>query len=159
MKIFVLRHGEAERSYPDSERCLTGDGKLEIEALASSLRNRADFTPKVLWVSPLRRARETAETLVDSMEISLDEKETVDALAPDSNPSMLIDRISELTSSILIVGHNPNLSSLVSILISGEQGRSRIWLKTGAMVALKWNPIPNFGQVGPAELAWMYSRS
>lgn len=63
MKIYLLRHGEtaynAEKRYQGTRDIpLSPKGRAELV--------QADFSPETVFVSPLRRARETAEILFPS---------------------------------------------------------------------------------------------
>jgi phosphohistidine phosphatase SixA len=60
-----------------------------------------------------------------------------------------------LERDVLVVGHNPNISILASLLLSAERGRTRTNFNTCNMACLSVAPIPNFGEVGPCELNWM----
>lgn len=71
------------------------------------------------------------------------------------NPAPLVRDFQQLGQDVLVVGHNPNISILASLLLSGERARTRVYFKTAVMVCLQWDPIPNNGQFGPCELDWM----
>jgi phosphohistidine phosphatase SixA len=71
------------------------------------------------------------------------------------NPEPVAQGLLELISDVLVVGHNPNISILASLLLSAERGRTRAAFNTCNMACLTVNPIDNFGEVGPCELSWM----
>ena len=66
MNIYLLRHAQAESSYPDSERCLSAKGRADVERLGQFLRSKETSLPPVLWCSPYRRAQETAGLWLDT---------------------------------------------------------------------------------------------
>ena len=71
------------------------------------------------------------------------------------NPASVADGLLELERDVLVVGHNPNISILASLLLSAESGRTRTNFNTCNMACLAVAPIPNFGEVGPCELSWL----
>ena len=82
MKLWVLRHGEAEPhgKRPDSERALTAHGREEV------LRTAAELIGKPLtaiYASPYLRAQETAQLVREALGFE-PEIRTVDWLTPDT---------------------------------------------------------------------------
>ena len=155
MKLFLLRHGQAGSGYPDSVREFTERGRAHATALGQFLKGNKHFHPEVLWQSPLVRAQQTAACVLSASDVSVDQVREVDRLEPDRDPVSLLQELEGLQRDLLIVGHNPNISVFASLLLGGERGRARVYFKTCNMVCLEWAPIPNYGQVGSCELAWM----
>ena len=102
--------------------------------------------------SPYTRARQTAEIVAKKLKASK-ELEFSDALTPHAGPREIVDflnRRKPSPDSVLLVGHEPQLSSLISLLISGDAdvdvvlkkgGLARLSLqslKQGRCAALKW---------------------
>ena len=106
------------------------------------------FQPQVLWQSPLVRAQQTAHCLLIREWAVAGGVYEIDRLEPDRDPEPLLAELECLQRDVLIVGHNPNLSLLASLLLGGERGRARVYFKTCNLLCLEWAPIPNFGQVG-----------
>tara|TARA_E500000178_G_scaffold328502_1_gene358575 strand:+ start:31159 stop:31650 length:492 start_codon:yes stop_codon:yes gene_type:complete len=157
MKVYLLRHAQAEPGFPDAERKLTEKGCRDVEKLGALLRGKDDFRPEHTWVSPLLRAEETASVFLQALGMahaSVLQKEEA-SLEPDRDPLPLVDLLSALEEDVLLVGHNPNLEILSSLLISGERYRSRIYLKTCSLVCLEWLPQPDHGQSGICALRWV----
>ncbi len=155
MKVFLLRHAKAEPGFPDAARPLAARGRDHVRLLGEFLRHREQFMPSVLWCSPLARAQETADRLLDAWGGAIPQRRIVEQLEPEIDPEPLVAELEPLYKDLLIVGHNPNLETLASLLLSRERTRSRIRMKTCSLICLDWKPIPNFGQVGPCELRWM----
>ncbi|HEV8293683.1 MAG TPA: phosphohistidine phosphatase SixA [Tepidisphaeraceae bacterium] len=124
MKLFLLRHGLAgERDpsrYPtDAVRPLTTDGKHEILRIAKRLR-REKIRFDLIISSPYTRARQTAEIVarIYKMKVKL-----TDHLTPEGKMRDLIQYLGALKGApeaILLVGHEPYLTQLISILLSGK---------------------------------------
>ncbi|HKE11212.1 MAG TPA: histidine phosphatase family protein, partial [Myxococcota bacterium] len=69
MKVYVVRHGEAEEHRPgrrDEERELTRQGKAEFEQVVAGLAALGVRLDAIL-TSPLIRARQTAEILARAL--------------------------------------------------------------------------------------------
>ena len=125
-ELMLLRHGIAEdrsNDLPDHDRQLTSAGRQRTRAVlerASALGIRVDR----LVSSPLARARQTAAIAVEcgiapAMEIS-------EALAPGVDPMpWLTAWLSEAPSSLMLVGHEPDLGLLASRLIAAPAGGIR----------------------------------
>ena len=122
MDLFILRHGEAGKKLPsdkDHSRPLTLEGKREVIDIAKSLKY-LDIKFNFIITSPLKRAHQTA-CLVAMAFDSQNKIEQWDELKPEGNRIDFYRKLSEKfkqDSSILIVGHEPYLSSFISEIIS-----------------------------------------
>ena len=77
MKIYFIRHGEAEiYAEDDFKRKLTTLGKRKLEesfkAFTNNLENKNSF---VIYSSPLERAKETAEILARHLDLKYEVKD------------------------------------------------------------------------------------
>lgn len=79
----------------------------------------------------------------------------LDTLVPEGNPVEVVSALEAMDTDVLLVGHNPNMEMLASLLMSGERYRARLVMKTCVLLQFNWAPFPNHGQTGPAELRWM----
>jgi phosphohistidine phosphatase len=155
MKIYLLRHGQAGGGHPDASRILTEQGRAHAQQLGEFLRRKETAPPAVLWCSPYRRARETANIVLDAWGMAVTDRKDEARLEPEMNPSPLVDEFRQLDQDLLVVGHNPNISILASLLLNAERGRIRVNFQTCIMACLEMDPIPNHGEVGPCKLSWM----
>lgn len=141
MILYVMRHAEAiERSdtLPDEWRYLTEKGRITAAKICSQL---ARFGPKVRLTitSPLTRAVQTAEIAAQKA----CRKNVVVAralLLPGGDITAVIEHLNGCSDSkrVLLVGHEPQLGSLVAKLLGREDGTTS--LKKGACVALEYDP-------------------
>lgn len=158
MKVYLLRHAKAEPGYPDAGRRLAGKGRLDAERLGSFLRGKEDFRPGEAWVSPLVRAGETAGIFLQALNPEgrgpLVER-TEDLLEPERDPKPIIESLGGMGRNVLLVGHNPNLEILFSLLVSGQRSGARIHLKTCVLVCLEWLPWAAPGVSGTCSLRWI----
>jgi len=157
MDLYLLRHGKAEKTVPvgdtDEERPLTGRGRSEVRNIAGWTRShgcRFDY----IATSPLTRAYQTAAIVAEVYQDS-DGPVVWEELSPGMEFDRLIYRIREQgsLSSILLVGHEPSLSTLMSMIITGSVD-ARILLKKGGLAKIV-NFIPGLEPCG--DLAWLVS--
>lgn len=135
----------------DLGRRLTASGRKKTEDVARSFGGMNIGIEKIA-TSPLPRARETAEVVAKV--IGKQEKlEIWDELKPETETTALYRRLSKLKgeSSILLVGHEPYLSELISELISGSK-KSRILLKKSGMAKVA---IDSFTPKASGQLRWL----
>jgi phosphohistidine phosphatase len=119
MQLYFLRHGEADWpgwTKPDDERPLTDFGKKEAVQVAKFL-NRLKVKPDLILTSPLPRALQTAEAAADELKAKLRQDE---ALEPGFGISKLSTVLKRHRSKVLmLVGHEPDFSSVISALTGG----------------------------------------
>jgi phosphohistidine phosphatase len=126
MKLYLLRHAiAAERDpdkYPDDAlRPLTATGSKKMIKVADALYQMG-LQVDLILSSPCLRARQTAEIARRHLHLKKDRLLLIDALAPASDPGQLIAEIQAkyMTDRLMLVGHEPDLSNLISWLLSGE---------------------------------------
>lgn len=158
MNLFVLRHGVAvERdpdSFPDdSRRPLTLKGEDRVRLVCDAMQALELSFDRIL-ASPYLRARQTAEILATSLGLRRG-LEYCDELKPEGDPKALIrfvNRIRPAPEDLIFVGHEPHLSGLVSLLISGHPDAT-LDLKKNGLAKLEVSPKLKFGKC--ATLNWL----
>lgn len=138
MILYVIRHAQAveqSKTLPDEWRYLTKHGRSTVKKLRSKIVKNGP-EPSVIITSPLVRAVQTAEILSEKVR----QKDVVIAsglLLPSADKNQLIKylRKQKNTECIMIVGHEPLLSILVTELLG--QTDETIHFKKAACVALK----------------------
>jgi phosphohistidine phosphatase len=122
MKLYVMRHGPAEESAQsgvDGDRSLTASGRERVRNVAKALVD-AQEAPLNVVTSPLVRAVQTAEIVAIVTTVG-DRDGTVWArcdMAPGGTGVQLARRLaSEGRRRVMLVGHEPDLSGLISILL------------------------------------------
>jgi phosphohistidine phosphatase len=137
MNLFLLRHGRAVEgggldSAHDFARPLTAAGRSQLRQIAATLRVMA-LRFDVIWSSPLVRAQETAGIVAAALKIKT-EPVLADELKPSGDIKKLIQSIAALApppENILLVGHGPDLSQLISLLVTGKTGAGFVLKKCG----------------------------
>jgi phosphohistidine phosphatase len=151
--LFILRHGEAGNRMTvvkeDSERPLTPEGRIEMQKIVKAL-NAVGLQTNQIYTSPLRRARETAEIASKILKIPI--LQEWDELKPDGNKAALYRKLARLeqNSSLILVGHEPYLSSMIGEII-GTTG-AKIVLKKGGLGKVR---ITSFTPHISGELRWL----
>ena len=135
MNLYILRHAKAgERSarFPnDSKRPLTSDGEKEMFRVAKGMR-QMELKFNLILSSPFVRAKQTAEIVADvfkSNKLRLSEN-----LASGADARNLIGELNDdypSLKNILLVGHEPDLSKLISRLSAGDEKLSVNFKKSG----------------------------
>jgi phosphohistidine phosphatase len=140
MRVLVVRHGAAEdkdkfarTGKSDDLRPLTPAGKREMREIARGIREIVS-TIDALLTSPLVRAGQTAEIVGEEYDSDPVKVEWLRPEAPYDEFARWA-RANGGRETIVIVGHEPHLSGLVSWLLAGAE-RSFVELKKGAACLL-----------------------
>ncbi|NUT75344.1 phosphohistidine phosphatase SixA [Pseudomonas sp. C1C7] len=134
MKLWVLRHGEAEPhgSQPhDSQRALTEHGREEVLRSAARLMGQP---VTAIYSSPYLRAQQTAQLVREALGFE-PEIRTVDWLTPESDPDRVAEQLVAV-SNVLLVSHNPLVGNLLSYLQHGA-GHPPEKVSTAGLAELK----------------------
>lgn len=125
MQLFIMRHGQANQyGAVDAERELTEQGFLEASLMAKWLRE-TEITIDQVFVSPFKRAQQTAKTVYEDAQLNCSSK-TLDFITPSGSAMAVHDYIDGVVSmeklgSVLIVSHMPLVSYLVEQLTHDKQ--------------------------------------
>jgi phosphohistidine phosphatase len=133
--LYLVRHAHATGGEPDRDRPLSATGRMQVRRLAGMLRANGGFTPGEVWHSPLVRARQTAQLLIGSLGLDVVIRE-VPGLEPDDPPGVIIPRLSS-GRSIAVVGHNPHLTLLATVLVAGPASPTAFVMRKGTVLALE----------------------
>lgn len=141
--MYILRHGKAEehskKMTSDAKRQLTETGMMDLECIAKALKN-FDIKVDVIISSPLVRAKETANIMAKHL-LKKKKKITIwNELKPESNVIDIHKKLIKLppNAKILLVGHEPTLTNLISSIISHKCDVA-INLKKGGFVSMNVN--------------------
>ena len=95
-----------------------------------------------ILTSPLERARQTAKIVAQSLQIE-NRLAEIEQLCPDQSVKDLLPGLVAYSGAkkILLVGHEPQLSSTVSYLLSGKTGAA-IQFKKGGLCCLEVDGMP-----------------
>jgi phosphohistidine phosphatase len=158
MNLFILRHGEAGKFSDGNDfvRPLTDAGTTDIMYVAEWLKDLGVKFDAII-TSPLKRAHQTASIVskVFNIENNLINWEE---LRPGRNRIEFYQKLSseqlfKQESDVLVVGHEPYLSSLISEIISDAHTSSHIVLKKGGLAKIRITS--QSAQTIHGELEWL----
>lgn len=157
MDLYILRHGSAEErgvALPshDRDRALTPEGRKKTLRLARSL-DVLGVSFDLILSSPYVRARETAGIVAQTLKA---ERRLVltPHLTPGGDHRKLVEQLrggTDKLTSVLLVGHEPDLSGLISLLLTGER-YPLVTMKKGALCRLAVDTL-RYGRC--ASLEWL----
>ncbi len=143
MDIYILRHGKAEERMSsiksDVKRKLTFAGKKELEEVVKGIK-KFDIPFDFIISSPLVRSIETAEIAGKSL-FKKEKKITIwNELKPESSVLATQKKLTTLSAyaKVLLVGHEPHLSNLITSIISDDSSLD-ISLKKGGFAHIRGN--------------------
>ena len=125
MELYLLRHGLAVEPgtagfEEDAVRPLTGKGRRQLRKIAGAIKKLEPEFDLILS-SPLQRAKQTAEIVADKLKLKKRLKFS-NALAPAGAATILVRQLTRekpAPKKVLLVGHEPDLGRLLSLLASG----------------------------------------
>ena len=141
MRVVLLRHGKAAPrdllGADDPERPLVRKGLEQCRYVAELLRRTAAM-PTLVLSSDYRRAWETAEQVLNALGLALPIHQDP-RLRPEATSREIVERLEQaLLSSaeerVLLVGHEPHLSSLAAALLGVPE--LVLTLKKGGLVEI-----------------------
>lgn len=159
MMLYLIRHAIAAPLDPrdpagdDSQRPLTAKGRSKMYRIAKGLKELGQSIDRIL-TSPYLRATQTARVLAKTFELGRENILVSEALAPAGELRELVREIDEKCQglqNIALVGHEPYLSNLASLLLSGKPDLD-IMFKKGGVCLLSMETL----QAGRcATLEWL----
>ncbi len=155
MMLYILRHATAEENSPtgdDGARRLTQKSKEKMVGAAAGLREM-ELKFDLILTSPLARATATAEIVAAAYD-NTPAPQVLPALATGVPPSEAVAALRAYAKNdhVMIVGHEPQLSAIASIVLSGASDVVQVRLKTGGCIAID---LPARFERGGGELRWM----
>lgn len=139
--LLLMRHGKAESSAPtDKERPLASKGVTQARAVGDYLRSQGICPTRVL-VSSAQRTRDTWDALRPGLP-DFDGDVSVHDEFYATGPAEVLEELHRLPadeSVVLVIGHEPVMSSLASHLAdeessdSGATAQVRLGMPTGSV--------------------------
>ncbi len=132
MKVFLVRHAEAQPYSSQPDRHLTEHGEKQARRIARFLHENGQFDPVEIWHSGLPRSMETAgimkEVAAPKANLVLHEE-----VVPGADPGAAYHLLMKCEHSVAIVGHHPHLHELFAKLMGSES--SDLWeiVKSGVV--------------------------
>jgi phosphohistidine phosphatase len=153
IQLYLVRHGVAEErgeAWPDdTKRPLSDEGMARLRKSARGL-DRLGVSIDVMFVSPLVRARQTADIIAAELE-PRPHVVVVEALAPGGTFQALMADLEKQSrrTRIALVGHEPGIGELAARLVGT---RHSIEFKKGAVCRIDVDTLP---PSAPGDLRWL----
>jgi phosphohistidine phosphatase len=141
MTIYFLRHASAGKNKlpgkQDEKRTLDQKGEKQSREMGRFLKENG-VKAEAIISSPLTRAIQTAHLAAEQM--GFEEDITLDnALRPEASFQEFEETLEHYgkAKSVIVVGHNPNLSAFLSLLITANAREDVVELKKGAVAEVE----------------------
>lgn len=162
MKIVLMRHGPAierevflkKSQLDDSQRPLTDKGRKKVFEVCQSLHDKG-LRVGAIVSSPFVRSQQSAK---EALRIFIDAEyfESIE-LTPASPPAAFSKWLKtqvSLPDSILVIGHEPQLGSFATYLLSKSSQESFIEFKKAGVLCLEVESLQDL-RAGTALLRWL----
>lgn len=161
MQLWLVRHAVAaereEFDGPDAERPLTAKGRRRFREFCDWLAAQTELPPTIV-TSPLVRAAQTAAILAKSAGLKRSEIISSELLSPGVDVNLLMQFAcsqfacslstgSPAAESVALVGHEPDMSRILTDLIGGGSVR----FGKGCIAAVEFDDLAT---IGAGRLCW-----
>ena len=134
MYVYLVQHGAAKSAVEDPNRGLSDAGRRDVERMAEFLAPLRLSLDRIEHSEKLR-ARQTAEILAVPLRPPEGTHE-VAGLAPNDDVELVFGRLQQGSKNLMLVGHLPYLSHLVSRLLGLDLKRAVLRFQMGGVVRL-----------------------
>lgn len=133
MKIYLVRHGQAEDPGVNPERPLTKAGEKEVMELVKKIKQKSFGIDKIFH-SGVLRAEQTAGIIHKELG-GTHPLMKVEDLLPNSDPQIWAEKLAESNKNIMLVGHMPFMALLGEKLIRNEVS---LGFRTASMISFRY---------------------
>ena len=148
MKLYLVRHGEANTANVDPQRGLSEAGRAEVERMAKYLQ-KSGVSVSRIYHSGKARAMQTAQILASRIAPSI-EPQTSDGLNPNDPVDPIVYDAASFTEDTMLVGHLPFMDLLASRLVAGGEDAASFTFHPATVLCLELSS-------GSWSVAWMVS--
>ena len=156
MQVYLLRHAIAEtrdsKLYPvDADRPLTPDGRRKMQRAARGMRSlglRFDLVHELLVLtSPLVRARQTTRLVLPAFR-PRPPLRALRPLSPGGGSGGVLAALGSVPAdaSVLLVGHEPDLSRLAGAMVLDPRGDLPLEFKKGGLCRIDFEGVAKSGR-------------
>ena len=153
MLVLLVRHAQAAEQDPekypdDSLRPLVPKGQRTQQRMSRQLRKQGIVASRV-FSSPWKRAWQTARILMREMGVPKGQRFAAESLAMSPDVDAIAAEVGEVGAdeTIALVGHEPWMSSLAGLLLTGNQTGPRIDFSKSGMMGIEMDRIERAGGV------------
>jgi len=142
--LLLLRHAKSswkDQGLADFERPLNDRGRKAAELVGHFIAKQ-NVTIDLVISSPAVRARQTIELVLRASRLSPELR--FDQRVYEASPARLVEIISQIEDerkSVLLVGHNPGMEELLTLLVGVEMHMATASLAIVTLSSKKWDKI------------------
>lgn len=134
MKLYLAQHGDAVSKDVDPERPLSDQGRQDVNKIAEFLK-ASPYTVENVLHSGKTRALQSAQILSHALTDG-GGVEKCDDVNPNDPTDSFIQRLNNLTTNTLLVGHLPFLGKLAATLLTDNENPDMLSFQPGSVVCL-----------------------
>lgn len=134
MRLYLIRHGDAEDGVADASRSLSDRGKDEIRLTAEFLKKNG-VKVDCIYHSGLLRAKQSAEIIARTL--GRPPLVVKDYLSPNSPVGPFMSELIKLKKDVAVAGHMPYLGYLVAKLLTGVDRAGLVEFKKAGCLFLE----------------------
>lgn len=138
MELYLVQHGAAKSEAEDPQRGLTEEGRKSVERVARFARG-IGIRVRMIEHSEKLRARQTAEILAQQLSPAEGIRQ-ISGINPKDDVAPMGARLAGAETTLMLVGHLPYLSRLVSRLVGVPPERTTVQFQMGGIVRLDRDP-------------------
>ncbi len=135
MHIYLVQHGASKSEAEDPQRGLTDEGRRVVEQMADYLAGSGISVDRIKYSDKLR-ARQTAEILTAGLHPQ-NGTQQVSGMAPNDDISPMRIQLGSEAENVMLVGHLPYLSRLLSSLLLVDENRPIVEFSMGGVICLE----------------------
>ena len=154
--LFLLRHAKSSWKQPDMndhDRPLNKRGKKEAPMVGKYLKTN-ELAPDLILSSTARRAHETAQAVAEESGFEGQVELYQDLYLSDMACYLdILQRLPETADRVLVVGHNPDLDELLTLLTDVTQHMTTAALAQIILPITSWDEL-NEATDGRLENLW-----
>lgn len=161
MKILIVRHAPAKNRLKwaesggiETQRPLTKKGVKKMQQAVKGLHKMVEHVDVILS-STLERSIHTATLLCEQFGLQGIQKSSF--LEPGVHPQDLLEHLRAYSEddTVVLVGHEPDLSELTCFLTAGEASKPFLYFRKGGAALLECEGLPFPGR---CSLTWFVTR-
>lgn len=138
--LSILRHAKSSWDYPDLvdiDRPILNKGVRRTLRICDALNERKSLPDRIIS-SPAKRAIETADIIIEKLNLPLQAPEINEHFYPGyaRNITNELIKVNSKTKHLMIVGHNPGLTELVYSFVKEDYID---WIPTSGLVQIHFN--------------------
>jgi phosphohistidine phosphatase len=118
--IYLMRHADAVSDEVDPLRPLSAKGRQQVARVCATLGMKGKFEPAEIWHSSLVRSRETAGLLAQGLKLR-SPLVLKSGIEPEDDPAKIAAALDAAGGDVAVVGHEPHLGVLASIMVHGPE--------------------------------------